>query len=290
MRKFYFFLIIVLALPGCTTTVFLERIVPPDIVPACSPASVALINTFNYVQNPHIKEKHVIAFKTGIEAFAQTMTAYKSEDLTFRQNPEDTLWKPGMLCLDPDGIVMTDTIVGLIGTHLTNHLLLIDTMEIWLDWETLREEEMDGSVSKRKDFYLSASYFLSLYDSTGSLVKRTVLDKSMLYKSRPTLSGLITIVPNLANARDEIAFLAREAGLQYIGMFYDQILKEPRTLYAGKMFASSNQRIQRKEYDVAISQLGELTSHPKKKWRLRAEHNLSVARELKAAGQLISTP
>jgi hypothetical protein len=165
-------------------------------------------------------------------------------------------------------------------SNQATHLLTLDSLKLGFDWETYREENEDGSVSKTKTIYLLGSYYLSLFDSAGALVRKTLLDRSMVYAVRPTLSGLITIVPNLAKAREKIKTLARDAATQYTDMFYPSELRIPKILNAGKAFAKSNELIHKQEYEAAIALLTPMTQSPKKSLARKAQQNLDVAREL----------
>jgi hypothetical protein len=165
--------------------------------------------------------------------------------------------------------------------HDAAFLLSLDSLRIHFEWETIRDENSDGLVSKEKFFYLFSNYYVSLYDSAGGLSKRTLLEKSLLYTSRPTLSGLITIQPNLAKAQDKIEKLAKSAALEYVYMFYPSVVNEGRTLYGGKFFEETNMLIKQWECDKAIVLLSEMTHSPNRKLAVRAQHNLAIARELK---------
>jgi hypothetical protein len=269
-----------LAVTGCTTTTYLVRTFPPEIV-LNSGDRIGFVNLFDYRSNALIKEKHDTAYFEGISAFAKTLTAdtlpdrlisfFLTDDNAITQSP--TLFQ--------NSVLPEQEIRSFCRDNQATHLLTLDSLKIGFDWETTRETDEDGSVSKTKYFYLFSNYFLSLYDSSGAVVKNTLLKKSMAYSSRPTLSGLITIQPKLAKAREKIAILAHEAAMQYTDMFYPSEERLPKSLKTGKPFEETNAMIQNKEYDAAILLLTEMVKNPRKSVSKKAQKNLVVARELK---------
>lgn len=283
MNKRVFLPIIItlwLAVTGCTTTTYLVRTFPPEIV-LNSGDRIGFVNLFDYRSNALIKEKHDTAYFEGISAFAKTLTAdtlpdrlisfFLTDDNAITQSP--TLFQ--------NSVLPEQEIRSFCRDNQATHLLTLDSLKIGFDWETTRETDEDGSVSKTKYFYLFSNYFLSLYDSSGAVVKNTLLKKSMAYSSRPTLSGLITIQPKLAKAREKIAILAHEAAMQYTDMFYPSEERLPKSLKTGKPFEETNAMIQNKEYDAAILLLTEMVKNPRKSVSKKAQKNLVVARELK---------
>jgi hypothetical protein len=282
MKKLIPYVFSVLLFSSCSTSIYLTRTVSPEIIPDNQPARVVFSNQFDYLSNPGIKDKHEIAYQTGIHQFAQTLAKDSlhenpvvifSIDTIGKIKPSEKLYNNQM----PE-----DEIKTICQTNDATFLLSLDSLRLHFEWETIRDEDPDGSVSKEKYFYLFGNYYVSLYDSSGGLFKRTLLEKSMLYTSRPTLSGLITIQPNFANGLEKIKKLAIEAGLEYINMFYPSVETfDKKTLYGGKYFEETNLLIKQQECDKAIELLIEMTNSPKTKLAMKARHNLSVAQELK---------
>jgi hypothetical protein len=282
MNKLIPFVLMILIFYSCSTSVYLTRTVPPELVPDNPPARVVFSNQFDYLSNPGIKDKHEIAYQTGIRQFTETL----AKD-SVHENPVvifliDTVGKIHASDKFYDNQMPVDEIKAICQTHEAAFLLSLDSLRLHFEWETIREEDPDGSVSKEKYFYLFSNYYVSLYDSSGGLFKRTLLEKYMLYSSRPTLSGLITIQPNLANGLEKIEKLAISAGIEYINMFYPSVeTYDKKTLYGGKYFEETNSLIKQQECDKAIELLVEMTHSPKTKLAMKARHNLSVAQELK---------
>jgi hypothetical protein len=282
MKKLIPFILFILIFSSCSTSIYLTRTVPPELVLDNQPARIVFSNQFDYLSNPGIKDKHEIGYQTGINQFAETLakdSLHKNPVVIFLIDTIEKITSSEKLY---NNQMPEDEIKTICQTNDATFLLSLDSLRLHFEWETKRDENPDGSVSKEKYFYLFSNYYVSLYDSSGGLFKRTLLEKSLLYTSRPTLSGLITIQPNLANGLDKIKNLAIAAGIEYINMFYPSVeTYDKKTLYGGKYFEETNSLIKQKECDKAIELLVEMTHSPKSKLASKAQHNLSVAKELK---------
>jgi hypothetical protein len=283
MKNGVVFFLGLLLLNSCTTVVNLTRTEPPEMVLEPKPAKVVFSNQFDYLSNPGIKDKHEVAYQTGIARFAASLSKdsiHKEPVLIFQPDTSGREHQEGQLVqTNKDSL----EIINICRVNQCDFLLSLDSLRLHFDWEVIREEdEMDGSVSKTKDFYLICNYYVTLYDSIGSPLKRTLLERSLFYKSRPTLGALITILPNLANATGQIALLAHDAAMEYLGMFYpSQVIAGQRSLHTGKIFEASNNLIFSKDYDKAIQMLEQLPYSGNKGKAKKIQHNLSVAQELK---------
>lgn len=268
-----------LAASGCTSVAYLVRTLPPEME-SDEGDRIGFVNRFDYRSNALIKEKHDTAYFEGINAFIETLTEDTLPDrrITFFQSTDTIIAQSPTLSMNIE--LPEEAIRAFCLGNQATHLLTLDSLKLGFDWETIREENEDGSVSKTKFIYLLGSYYLSLYDSSGTLVRKTLLDRSMEYAVRPTLSGLITIVPNLAKAREKIKILAHDAATQYTDMFYPSEERVPKILHAGKAFAESNALIQKQEYEAAIALLTPISQSPKKGIARKALQNLDIAREL----------
>jgi hypothetical protein len=280
--KYYLLLIIpLLAFGSCTTPVFISKELPPELVLPKQPARIVYSIMFNYRENPGIKDKHEAAYQTGIDEFGISLVSDVVVDNPVILVTLDTAIRSSGKGLHPDFLMEKSDIVSLCNSYAADYLLILDSLRLNFDWEVIREESDDGSVSKTKDFYIVNNYFVSLYDNTGEVIERTLLEKGMFYRSRPTLGGLFTIMPNLDNAKDKIGTLAHEAGTEYHRMFYPSAVTEPRILYGGKHFKDTNSLILSGEYDKAIVVLQDIMGSLKPKHAQKAHNNLEVAKEMK---------
>jgi len=284
MKSGILFFTALLLLSSCSTTVFLTRTEPPELTLDPQPARIVFSNQFDYNANSGIKDKHEEAYRTAIQKFAETLsrdTLLENKVVGFVVDKPDSIATSGKMF---EMNLKQDAVASLCRNHEADFLLSLDSLRLHFEWEVIREEDpMDGSVSKTKDFFLISNYYVTLYDPAGEPVKRTLLERSLLYTSRPTLGALITILPNLANAITKIGILARDAAMEYLGMFYSsEVVAGQRKLYTGKIFTESNNLIFQKEYDKAIGLLEQIPFSPSSSGKVKKiQHNLSVARELK---------
>ena len=283
MKNAGYLISILLIFSSCSTMVFLTRTVPPELILEKEPARIVFSNQFDYQANPEIKDKHEAAYKTGVEEFGKALlndNFHENPVVIFRMDTIGSMNKTAKLF---EGMLLENKIGSVCMAYDADFLLSLDSLRLYFEWEVIREEDpMDGSVSKTKDFYLFNNYYVTLYDATGGIVERTLLERSHLYTSRLTLGALITVLPNLDKAKEKISNLAHEAGIEYIGMFYpSEENYEQRKLYTGKGFKETNSLIFSRQYDEAIGLLQKMASTPKPKLAEKVQHNLSVAKELK---------
>jgi|WetSurMetagenome_2_1015567.scaffolds.fasta_scaffold01450_10 hypothetical protein len=277
-----FIAVIVLGFSSCTTFLYLEKTLDPEIIPEKKQNVIAFINYFDYTQPVYVKSKNEVTFHAGVTGLRDGLTSTFSGDSSFSFLVADSLNKSvglGQLTT----LLPIDSIVAISSRFRADLILALDSLVIYIDWETIVEDNGDGSRSKTKNFYLYNTFFMSLYSSNGELINRSKVDKSILYKSRPTFSGLITIRPSLANAWKAVGKLAFNAGQEYADKFYPRVVQESRLIYSGKPFKESNYYMQQGKWNKAIELLEQIVESPDKKLAEKARQNLSVARE--GAGQ-----
>ncbi|NJK84848.1 MAG: hypothetical protein HC906_01570 [Bacteroidales bacterium] len=166
-------------------------------------------------------------------------------------------------------------------------LLTLDSVRINFDWETIINENLDGSKSKTKNFYLIFRGYLTTYSSTGEVINRSEVEESELYTSRDAISGIITIKPSLEKASDKVRPLALQAGSDYVGKYYPSVTTETKMLYGGKVFKESNISLSKKECTQVMDYLTNLKSSEDPKTAKRASHNLDVAKDICDDGVVI---
>lgn len=282
MKNVLYLLSFVLIFSNCSTTVFLTRTNPPELVLESRPGRIVFSNQFNYQANAGIKDKHEAAYKTGIEEFVNTLvndTLHENPIVIFLIDTTASIHKTNGLF---EGMMPKEEISSVCRAFNADYLLSLDSADLHFEWEVIREEDpMDGSVSKTKDFYLFNNYYVTLYDTTGGIIKRTCLEKSHYYTSRLSFIPLFTILPKLGKAEENIVMLASVAAMEYLGMFYpSEASYAQRKLYTGKVFKETNSLIFSRQYENAIGLLQQKTNSPKQKLAMKAQHNLNVAREL----------
>jgi hypothetical protein len=281
MKNIYLLILPLVILCSCTTPVFITKELPPELVLQKQPARIVYSNLFDFRENPGIKDKHEAAYQTGIDEFGISLANDGVVENPVITVALDTASRVAGKVLNHEFLLDKSDIVSLCNSYAADYLLTLDSLRLNFDWEVIREDLGDGSVSKTKDFYIVNNYFVSLYDNTGEVIERTLLEKGEFYRSRPTLGGLFTIMPNLDNAKDKIGTLAHEAGTEYHRMFYPSAVTEPRILYGGKHFKDTNSLIFSGEYDKAIMVLQDHMGSLKPKLAQKAQNNLEVAKEMK---------
>jgi hypothetical protein len=248
------------------------------------PARIVFSNQFDYSGNPGIKDKHEEAYRIGIEEFGKSLVNETSSENSVVIFAVDTNRIRHTESEVFDSEVPKNKILSVCREHGADYFLCLDSLRLFFDWEVIREDDpIDGSVSKTKDFYLFNNYYVTLYDASGEIIERTLLERSIYYSSRPTIIALITIVPNLDNAKEKIRILAHDTGMEYIGLFYpSEETYGQRELYTGKAFKETNSLILTGQYDQAIKLLQEMQRKSDPKLLRKINNNLNVATEMKA--------
>jgi hypothetical protein len=283
MGKLLYLVFFVLLLSGCSQYIHITQTLPPEIVLNNTPKRIAFINQYDYTAHTG-KHRPAIAFQTGVKEFGTYLSAHSRNDsvVTFMFN--DTLSQTKISESDTNNLLPIDTVVSLCKLYHSDLLLTLDSLNFDFTYEIEVSDNDNGKKTRTAVYYLRSYYYLTLYDQTGDLLKRTYLFKSMQYATRPVVAWIVPVFEpkNLEKACDEIAKLAHESGNEYIGMFFpSENVVGGEKLFKGKIFAESNSLIMNKRYDEAIKLLKKITTSPDAKVAERAKHNLSVAEELK---------
>ena len=273
---------ILLFLSSCTRMVYIGKKVDPEIVLHNEHHNIAFINLFDYTSSTNVKQKEGESYHAGVNALIDGLSSF-SNDSTFSFSIADTLKKgveKGMLTT----LYPVDSVAIICNRNKSNLLLTLDSMSINFEWETVVDNDDEGNISKTKNFYLNTKYFLTLYSADGALIDRSNLDQSSYYRSRPTLTGIITIKPSLQRAIGEIESLSYQNGLDYVDKFYPQIIENARRLYTGKAFRESNDYIFTKNWNKATELLEQLVNNPDPAIAEKARYNLEIVKEASEAG------
>jgi hypothetical protein len=268
---------------SCAKVIYINKRVDPEIILEKEKHNIVFINLFDYTLSENIKQKDEISFHNGVMGLLEGLSSFSS-DTSFNLVVGDTLKKnveAGMLTT----LLPVDSVSDICRRNKTNMLLALDSMDIYFDLETTPADDNYGYTSKTKNFYINTRIFLSLYSSTGDLINRSELDKSTFYKSRPTLYGIITVVPSMEKAREDIGELAFQSGLDYVSKFYPHITQDTQELYSGKPFRDSNRYVFSRDWKKAVELLEELTKNSDPIVAEKAKHNLEVVKEAASASE-----
>jgi hypothetical protein len=271
-----FAIVLVFSFSSCSSFIFVQKTYAPEITPGKKPCKIVFINIFDYTSPAYVREKHENAYHAGVITLAEGLSSF-SKDESFSFLFGDTL-KNDIATGQLTTLLPKDTILAICDRFKSDMLLTLDSLNIFFDWETIVNDD-GGGREKTKNFYLCTRSYLSFYSATGELVNRSMIDKSSFYKSRPTLSALITIKPSIANAVESIRPLLFQSGLDYVSKFYPKTVPESRKLYAGKAFKESNLFIKLRNWEKAAELLDQLVKSPNPNIAIKARHNLSVVKE-----------
>jgi hypothetical protein len=271
---------LIVLLISCTKIIYIGKRVDPEIILEKGHNDIVFVNLFDYTLPVNVKPKEKASYQAGVSGLTEGLSSFSS-DSSFSFVIGDTLKKgigAGLLTT----LLPADTITAICNRYKTNLLLSLDSLSIFFDWETTVESDNEGT-SKTKNFYLNTKFYLSLYSASGDLINRNEVYRSTLYRSRPTLSGIITIEPSLFKARYEVGDLSFQAGEDYVSKFFPQIVQEIKQLYSGKYFSESNRYVFAREWNKAIEILEQLTKNQDPQIAVKAKSNLEIVKEAKEA-------
>ena len=283
MKHFITFLVqvsLIVLLSSCTKIIYIGRRVDPEIILEKGHNDIVFVNLFDYTLPVNVKQKEKVSYQAGVSGLVEGLSSFSS-DSSFSFVVGDTLKKgigSGLLTT----LLPADTITAICNRYKTNLLLSLDSLSIFFNWETLVDSDNEGT-SKTKNFYLNINVYLSLYSAGGDLINRSGVDNSTLYRSRPTLSGLITIEPSFYRARYEVGNLSFQAGENYVNKFFPQIVQETKQLYSGKHFSESNRYVFARDWNKAIEILEQLVKNQDPLIAAKAKYNLEIVKEAKEA-------
>jgi hypothetical protein len=272
---------ILLFISSCSTLIYVEKTLDPEIVPEKKPDKIVFVNYFDYTLPEYVKEKNEISYHAGVMKLAEGISASFAGDSSYNFSIADTLRKSievGQLTT----LLPIDSIRAFCTRYNADMLLALDSLNIFFDWELIADEYDAGNKLKTRNFYLYTRFYLSLYSAPGNLINRSKVERSSFYKSRLAMIGLITFYPSIAKAKGVVENLTLMAGQDYVNKFYPQQVQEQKKIYTGKPFIESNNFIRIKDWNKAIELLNQLGKSSDPKTAEKARHNLLVVKE--AAG------
>jgi hypothetical protein len=269
---------ILFSLSSCSSFILVQKTYDPEIIPEKETGNLVFINLFDYTVPIYVKEKNMISYHAGVRKLMEGLLSSSTGDKSYKFFIGDSL-KKGTEAGQLTSLLPTDSVIAICTRYKADLLLALDSMNIYFDWETIVDNNSDGSKSKTKNFYLFTRFYMSLYSTTGDMINRSKVENSLLYRSRPALSGLITIQPSISKASKGVESLAFQAGQDYVSKFYPKTVQESRKIYTGKVFKESNLFIKLRNYDKATELLDQLAKSPNPNIAMKARHNLSVVKE-----------
>jgi hypothetical protein len=268
---------------SCAKIIYISKRIEPEIILEKERHNIVFVNLFDYTSSININKKDQVSFHNGVMGLLEGLSSFSS-DTSFNLVVDDTL-KKGIETGFLTTLLPIDSVSAICNRNKSNILLALDSLNIYFDWETTAEDDNSGFTSKTKNFYINTRFFLSLYSITGDLINRSEVDQSTFYRSRPTLSGIITIVPSMERARQDIGELAFQSGLGYVSKFYPHMTQDTQELYSGKPFRDSNRYVFSQDWKKAIELLEELIKNSDPIVAEKAKHNLEVVKKAAEANE-----
>ncbi len=272
----YIFIITTILISSCSTTLFLDRTLPPEIQLGSDGQKIIIQNFFDYTKPEYVKEKHSEIYKAGGEAFSHSLSNYLNEsDLVYAKIGDS-------LVISEEGRYLSDVLDSSYVKYTCNYykadmLLAIDSLNIYFDYETTGNPIIFGGEGVTKHFYLIYIPYLSLYNWDGSLIDRRSVNMVHHYTSRESITAFITIKPSLKNAYEEILMLGSDAGIEYGAKFFSSIGTFSYKVYTGKPFKESFNMMLNNQWADAIRSLLPLAESGNSNIARKAAHNLWVA-------------
>lgn len=269
----------ILLLHSCTSVLFINTTLPPEVPVTNDQWKVVAINRFNPALLSINREKKEDVFAFGAsEAFFGATEAIL-QDPTFSLAATDTT---GTYTAQAAGQQLTREQVQSIHRQYPHHLILtLDNLDAFFEQETVREKDSDGTVTKTAHYTLNTRTTWSLYDSTGTVLDNVTLSRAELYNSRGVLSGLLAIGPSMSNAGPVLNRLAWQTGQDYWRRLHPKQINFERPYYSGKHFTEAAHSMANSDWQKAVGLLTTVAENGSRKNAAKAAYNLAVVHEAK---------
>lgn len=263
---------------GCVSYIGITKTLPPEIELDEGQTNMQFKNLYDPAKLDFSNENVTVLFMSGVEMFVEGLSG------SFNADPRLNLYVDSVVCEGKSSSFFPsplgkDSISMFCSDNHVPLLLVLEAFDIYFDKQMEVVKNEDGSKSRTAHYFLVVKAGVSLYDSSGALMDRSMIRQVDHYNSRPVLSGLLAIGPSLAKADEEVNAMARDLGKAYYNKFYPSDIIERREYYTGKKFEEVTPYITAGNWRKAIELLIPLASSEDKKTSVRAAHNLSVVYE-----------
>ena len=269
----------VLLLHSCTSVLFINTTLPPEVTVTQNQWKVVAINRFNPELLSFNREKKMDVFAIGAsEAFFGATEAIL-QDPTFSLAATDTT---GTYTAQAPGQRLTQEQVQSIYRQHPHHLILtLDNLDAFFEQETVREKDSDGTVTKTAHYTLHTRTNWTLYDSTGTVLDNFTLSRAELYNSRGVLSGLLAVGPSMTNASPVVNRLAWQTGQDYWRRLHPKQVNFERPYYSDKDFTPAAYSMAASKWNEAVTLLTPIAESGSRKNAAKAAYNLAIVHEAK---------
>ncbi|HSO88766.1 MAG TPA: DUF6340 family protein [Draconibacterium sp.] len=272
------FVFIIFITSSCSSVIQIPVNTPPEITIKDENKTVVIINDINIeelnLQNP----KEIEVYNSGIRNLIIALTDSISDDEKLRFVVCDSLIKA-----KADSMYSTDSFPGysefVCREHSASNLLVLNHFEIFFDHTDNYDETDEDDVTTR-DYSLGIVAGFALHNSSGALIKSSIVDEMKHHKSRPVLIKWISIDPSVKKAGKNVDLVSYELGRKYRGKFYPSINYDYKQYYTGKVFKEANQFMKKGDWENAKKALLKMAASsdpqiPQEK----VAHNLSIVYE-----------
>jgi hypothetical protein len=272
IRIFVLF-IIVLFNTSCYTYVSFVKSSPPEIILEEPKNSIAFINSFDYtIPDENTKNENDV-YQSGITEIIEGFKTLFAENEQIDFHIIDTLSR-GKAQTGFSDTLSAYWVKDICRTNNFSMLLVLETFKIGINSEVEESEE-----SNTANYYLIETAGLSLYSSSGDLIDRSTVGRSLLYKSRWALGGIAIFEPSIYKAEKDIRYLAKFVAEDYVNKFYPGTETVHGKIYTGTELNEAADYCKGQNWDKAIELLKPLAMSPDPKISGKAAYNLSVAYE-----------
>jgi hypothetical protein len=265
--------LLAMQLSGCATIVTMESVRPPAVRVAPDQWKVLVVNRFDAAQTPNKNKQVIEVLRDGAyQAAGGAMGAIFNDSTFVLVNPDVAVEMPS------SSARLSQTEVRKLYTTYQPHLILaLDKFEANFGRNVSTYEDEFGFQSRAANLDLIVASTWSLYDSTGAVVDRSIMQQEEFYEPRAATLG-----PAMAKASPDINRLAVETGYRFWDRLYPQPTLLVRQLHQGKALNDAIFMLQTQQFQQAIDLLLPVAKDTSARQSTKAAHNLAIAYE--AAG------
>ncbi|WP_205503325.1 DUF6340 family protein [Rufibacter psychrotolerans] len=282
MKTFCFWLslaFVVLAAPGCTSILYLDREQPAVVQLPDSTLSLLLVQRYDASLLPYKKDRKIEVYRDGARQALDAVQHELSLDSGFQVVLADS--SLFLKKSTEERLLNQQKVQQLCREYNTSLLLVLDTLDAYMEQTTVtRDKDEKGNVSKTAEYSLVVTAKWKLFNQEGKLLDEAFLTQSEPYSSRAVISGLFALGPAMANAGEAVNRNAASLGRQYAQRFYPTKLTIAKEYYHQKELAQAAEMIRLSEWEKASELLVPLASGKASAVTGKAAYNLAVINEI----------
>jgi hypothetical protein len=272
-------ILVLLLLSSCTAPLYFEKTEPPEISLEIKPCRIAVVNIYDYTEPQTVRAENQKVYRNAINKFGLELSKIGATDSLYKFFFADSLFK-GISPENQSLVLPVDTIHQLTSVYKADYLLTTDSVSFFLQEDEPDESDESGIRLALNNFYLIADFFLSLYDNSGNIIDRTEVSMATKYATKIMMTYFSDLQPSFSKATVQAGELGISAADDYADRFYPVKTQEQRYVYSGGKFRKANELMVKEKWDKALEILNHLASSPKPALSEKAEHNLSVLKEV----------